>query len=154
MSSSRIPLQRSDQLGGRRGGIKAFGAFARRQQETQPTVQKPKPVLLSNAGIVKRRKDAAAAYTLRQNGEPNINLGRLAFTQCVLQQCLQLNLPSWPGMQLEVLRRTKMLPWRTTIVYSMAIYLFRSATQGERWMRWLQRFFQGVAQYQYYISTG
>lgn len=74
MSSSRIPLQRSDQLGGHRGGVKAFGAFARMQQEGSPratrsTVQKQKRVLLSNVGIVKRKQDAAAAYTLRQNGE-------------------------------------------------------------------------------------
>lgn len=74
MSSSRIPLQRSDQLGGHRGGIRAFGAFARLQQQgssqaTQHTVKKPKPVLLSNAGIVKLKKDAADAYALRQDGK-------------------------------------------------------------------------------------
>lgn len=76
MSNSRIPLQRSDQLGGRRGGIRAYGAFARMQQPgssqpTQPTGQKPKPVLLSNAGIVKRKVNAATAYALRKNGESN-----------------------------------------------------------------------------------
>ncbi|KAF7972009.1 hypothetical protein HWV62_19299 [Athelia sp. TMB] len=78
-----IPLLRSDQLSGRKGGVKAFGAFGRPRQAQRAipntyTFSAPPPTLLSNAGIVKRKQEAKANYTLQRNALSRDELSRLA----------------------------------------------------------------------------
>ncbi|KAF7979474.1 hypothetical protein HWV62_42299 [Athelia sp. TMB] len=80
--SAPIPFRRSDQLGGRKSSIKAFGEFARLQQNEPPAGQRSKtagkPLVLSPAGIVKQKRNVAQGHASRKQALSRDELNRLA----------------------------------------------------------------------------